>query len=82
MKTKIAALIAGIVLGSTGAGIAATTSLVSFGSAYGVKCYKDTSAKAVYCGKSNGTGYFVGISSYAVVVNDNNGHSVLKRFQP
>lgn len=81
MKGKITALIIGIVLG-TAAVAGAATNFIPIGGAYGIKCYKDSSAKAIYCGKSNGRGYFVGISSYAVIVNDPNGHSILKKFQP
>lgn len=80
MKGKLAALIAGIVLGSAGV---AAASLAPFGSAYGIKCFKDTGAHAVYCGQSNGRGYMVGVSSYAaVVLNNNTGQFVFKRFQP
>jgi hypothetical protein len=74
MKRTLAALVAGIALGSTGIAVAAHLMPVG----YGVGCYKDAKSKAVIC-LANGkhSNLAVGISNQFVSVIDLKGGKAL-----
>lgn len=77
MKGKITALIAGLLCGLTGTGLAASSWSQH---TYGIWCKSDPSSRGIACVKETGRGYGVGISSrFVIVSNLNTGKRIFLR---
>ena len=77
MKRVITGVVAGIVIGSTGVGVAASSWSKH---AYGVWCKSDPSVRGIACVKEDGSGYGVGVSEDFVTVVSNKGKVILVRY--
>jgi hypothetical protein len=77
VKRVISALIAGVILGSTGVGVAASQWSHH---QFGVWCKSDYSSQGVACVKETGTGYGIGITRNFVMVMNNRGKTVFIKF--
>lgn len=69
MKNKIAALVAGLVLGSAGFGLAATQAgsrLKPIFRGWGITCMKDSESLGVICNDANGDA--IGFNAHLVLV--------------
>ncbi len=71
--------IAGLVLGGTTTGLAASAAKV-WSPGGNVMCLYDK--RTVACALNSGDGYMVGINNQLVQVNDSHGHKVFRRVQP
>lgn len=83
MKRLIAGLVAGAVLATAGAGIAAKSGLVWFARA-GVTCAYGVGpqGRGAACSKTDGKGYGVTVTGKKVLVWNANGKIVFARAQP
>lgn len=80
MKGKIVALVAGLVAGLTGSGLAASTWSQH---TYGIWCKSDPGSRGILCIKESGSGYGVGITrQFVMVYNLDTGKRMYVRYQP
>jgi hypothetical protein len=78
MKRVIAALLAGVVLGSAAVAGAASTWRYE---GKGIHC-TSSGGPGVVCIRADAKGYGVGFSRHSVVVQDGKGRAIFTRYQP